>query len=349
MTHLSPSNAMILPDEILSSIFSLLPQSHLLPITRVCRRLYEIVQPLLYRSIASHAKSEALHNDVPSTQYQSCHLLTRTLLNDPPLASLMKTFTMEARHPSILIEDLSTTTDAQGEGTLSFPSLKTLILRHAQIQGPTFRKLLTLTPKVEVLDCNFECDANPFDKYHAMFLDCSELGSALLSSLSATLVQLKISVEFVTSAALEIDNGGSYEGRDAWGIKGRLGTSLKGMRALRRLEVPWSVLLGWLKRDRIPLKECLPSELRDLVLAHDLGFFMNYEWDDERVCVSSLMEYVDADGAEDSSALRSLTVRFSGFYEDEEYPALNQDLWGELDKKCREVGCRLRVEGRELA
>ncbi len=248
---------------------------------------------------------------------------------------------MEARHPSIFLE-LCSKSDLQN---VKFPMLTTLVLRHAQIQMPTLHKLLAMMPRLETLKCDFECDAEPRDPYHAMYLDCSELGLAL-QTIQKTLVELQVSVGFVTSAALEIDNGGSVESGDGWGIKGRLGASLHDFGRLRSLDVPWSVLLGWLVGSRIPLAECLPHGLQTLVLSHGLGYFVNYEWDNDAISVGGLLEYLDS--GSQGAALRNLKVRFSGDYEDEERPALDRALWVKVDERCKEKRCQLQLEGRDL-
>ena len=334
----------MIPEELLSSILSLLSRDQLASIARVRKSFCRIVQPLLYGSIELRAQSEVFlpRATNPAAQYRSCHLLCRTIREcQQPITSLIRKLTMEARHPSIFLE-LCSTSESQN---LMFPMLTTLVLRHAQIQVPTLRKLLAMMPRLEALNCDFECDAEPRDPYHAMYLDCGELGAAL-QMVQETLVELQVSVGFVTSAALEIDNGGSLESGDGWGIKERLGASLKTFGRLRSLDVPWSVLLGWLVESRIPLAECLPQELQTLVLSHDLGYFVNYEWDNDSTCVGSLLEYLEI--CSRRGELQNLKVRFSGDYEDEERPTLDQALWGKVDEKCKEIGCQLQLEGRDL-
>ena len=73
---------------------------------------------------------------------------------------------------------------------------------------------------------------------------------------------------------------------------------------------------------------------------------MNYEWDNDSTCVGSLLEYLDV--CSQGGELQKVKVRFSGDYEDEERPTLDRDLWGKVDEKCKEIGCRLQLEGRDL-
>ena len=224
--------------------------------------------------------------------------------------------------------------------------LTTLVLVHAQMQMHTLRKLFAMMPRLKALSADFECDAEPRDSYNSMYLDCGELGSAL-QMVKETLRELHVSVSFVTSVALEIDNGGSEETGDGWGIKKSLGGSLKDFGGLKSVHVPWCVLLGWVAGSRRPLAEYLPRGLQRLILSHDLGYFVNYEWDDDSVCVASLLEYLEfcSQGGE----LRDLRVWFTGDYDDEELPTLDRTLWGKVGEKCIEIGCELQLQGRDLS
>lgn len=178
------------------------------------------------------------------------------------------------------------------------------------------------------------------------YFDSGLLGSAL-DAVSGTLTRLKVTIGFVASTALEPENGGSFESREAWGVKGRLGESLKRFARLEWVDVPWVVLLGWATEGGLGLAECLPEGLRGLVLAHDLESFGGYGWGDE-VCVARLLDFL-AEGSR-PVGLEDLGVRFEEEdEEEEEYRAeFDRVAWKRVEERCRGIGCRFQIEGREL-
>ena len=331
----------MIPEELLSSILSLLPSHALASVVRVCSTYRRIAEPLLYANVELRTVREVYNPQITTPRYTTCHLLHRSLQARGELALLIKTITMEARNPTFFVDLCSA---SETEKILSLPNLTTLILLKAQITMVPLKKLLSMTPNLQIFEFNSQCDCEPQDRFKMRYFDCGLLSSAL-EVVSGTLARLKITVEFVASTALEPENGGSYESRDSWGIKGSSGRSLQHFRQLKTIDVPWAVLLGWSTETDLKLAECLPEGLWGLVLAHDLAYFSEYGWDD-RVCVGRLLDYL-AEGSR-PVGLESLGVRFDDEDEEEDKAGLDGDAWKRVEERCRGVGCMFYLEGREF-
>ena len=317
------ANLTTIPKELLSRILSFLLLSEIVLFTRVCKAFQQTCERLLYARIELKASLEACDRRTDLERYKACQLLHRSLERRREFPFLVGTLVMEARSPTLFTE-LSP--------VISFPTLRTLILHFAHMTGPTLYNLLSTTPNLQNFEFNSECDAEPHNRFQSNFFDCSELASAL-ELVSRTLIRLKLSIDFSTTAALETENGGSFEDGDAWGIKESLGQTLHSFPHLTSVDMPWAVLLGWSAEGGARLADRLPPELHALVLAHDLGYFYNYAWND-KVCIERILEYL---GDETRPArLESIGFRFS----DEDKVALDWNAWGRVRERYMVIGCQ---------
>lgn len=90
--------------------------------------------------------------------------------------------------------------------------------------------------------------------------------TAALNPMTTTLTHLTIALD---NAVWDQPNGEQTPDDEIWQRKGRLG-SLRGLTALKRLEVPIFVLLGWDPQSCLSLGETLPSGLQELCFRDDL-------------------------------------------------------------------------------
>ncbi len=330
----------MIPEELLSSIFAFLPARALASVATVCSTFRRIAEPLLYANPDLRVSAGSYQHESTDAHYKTSQLLHRSLQNRGNLASCIKSLTMESRNPTMFVDQCSA---SAGKKTLSLPNLTTLILVRAQITMVPLKTLLSMTPNLQNLEFDSECDCQPQDQFRMRYFDCDLLGSAL-AVVGGTLAKLKITVKFVASTALEPENGGSYETRESWGIKGSLGQSLQHFQRLESFDVPWAVLLGWSPADSLRLATCLPSGLRLLVLSHDLGYFRGYGWD-EPMCANRLNDYLA--GRDQAVDLQSLGIRYDDDDDDEEED-VDRNAWKVVEEQCHRVGCTFYLEGRVL-
>lgn len=204
------------------------------------------------------------------------HLITINMLFQsfslhPQLSDYVRNLVLAASEPSLLAKSVI-------KVGFSISKLTSMtLLRARKLWLAELKTLLIETPKLEALECDFELDAVPGNG--PTYLDCERLYESI-SPVKSTLKNLKLSICFVTDVALDVNNGGSYESGDAWGIKGSIG-SLKDFEKLSQLEIPTPVLFGWSAATGVKLSHILPSNLGTLILGRDLDPFWEYRRTDD--------------------------------------------------------------------
>lgn len=279
---------LLMPDEILATVFGNLSKHALAMSAYVCRRLHTLAVEALYRDIAFqslsyHSEGHASPRDV----FKFCDLL-RTLATKPSLTFLMRSFYLQAWHvtrfftPSLVISQKS----------LEFPSLTSLEFEYGSMTLENLSDVLQRTPMLRYLHCKFNLNYQDDGSFVKHF-DLELLGHAL-KHVSNTIEELAITMSR------------SYEERpeehDAWDIRyreyhpiGHLGSVLRDCVHLNRLTTQISILLGENHSTKVSLLDVLPLNLLQLRIVDPSKRFSGGEWPDSML-VDKLFDYL-RDGA----------------------------------------------------
>ncbi|KAI4200950.1 MAG: hypothetical protein LQ346_002276 [Caloplaca aetnensis] len=157
-------------------------------------------------------------------------------------------------------------------------TLNTLILQHSTFSPGTLRQFLTASPNLKRFECHNRWDIfNPDYR----FLDCAQLRQAL-ETRASSLEHLALSFDFY------------HVGWDntRYGKLGSLG-DMTAFSALKRLEVPLILLLGWDKAVATDQKlvDHLPLSLLEFDCKNDMWDSLFLPWDEE-VMVQQLTSVV---------------------------------------------------------
>lgn len=282
-------------EELLSQILSNLSQVGCVTACRVSRTLHRICQPLLYRHIQINQRCRSKNPDVIVA------MLVGTLQRDAHLTPHVRSMTLRGQEPLQFLQSIAL------DDKFFLPALSSLVLAEARpLSVGVLKKLLSVAPSLEDLECHIEQDAEP-DDGSSPFLDCLQLRQTL-ETVKLTLRSLKISISLITFVALEVDAGGSFEEGDAWGIKGVLG-SFEQFQQLETLEVPVAMLFGWYADTDVGLAKLLPPAAKQVILRHDLGTCFEYQWNGEACLRKLRRSHPDLMAA---TGLTRLTIDFEG-------------------------------------
>ena len=282
-------------EELLSQILSNLSQDGCVMACRVSRTLRRICQPLLYRHIHINQQGRSKAPDVMVAS------LVGTLQRNAHLTPHVRSMTLRGQEPSQFVQSIAL------DDKFSLPALTSLALVETRpLSLGVLKKLLSLAPGLEALECHIEQDAEP-DDGSSPFLDCLQLRQTL-ETVKSTLRSLKISISLIAFVALEVDAGGSFEEGDAWGLKGTVG-SLDQFQKLETLEIPIAMLFGWYADTDVGLAKLLPPGTKTVILRHDLGTCFEYQWDGEACARMLRRSHPDFKAA---TSLTRLTIDFEG-------------------------------------
>jgi hypothetical protein len=164
-----------------------------------------------------------------------------------------------------------------------------LHLRDSELRPRAIRAFLDQTPKLTSLRLGLRRFAYAFEADNVNFLDCPKLGIHIAGSQndqpprSQLLEHLAISINFWGQkisrggGAFECRRDGDMDRKARLGIKGSLG-SLRNFTALKSLEIPLPILLGWHVYRARPLAELLPDSLTELCFNADMSDWGRYKW-----------------------------------------------------------------------
>ncbi|KIW77076.1 hypothetical protein Z517_09522 [Fonsecaea pedrosoi CBS 271.37] len=213
---------------------------------------------------------------------------------------------------------------------LSLPantSISTLSLNNLFVSTETFRTILAALPQITDLNLEFVRYIDSYDSHVSRHVDCRELQTAI-SGFTLTLRRLRVVADFRSVEGGDPCQGG---GDDApWGFLSTL--DLKAFSMLTELELSPELLLGWKVESSPELSACLPCHLESLYLRYDYGAWYDSVWDFERLS-EKLHPYIDH-----QSSLRSLTVEYFDFLEDE-----ITTLSSSLRTQCEHAGICFRL------
>ncbi|KAH9905118.1 hypothetical protein F4778DRAFT_694878 [Xylariomycetidae sp. FL2044] len=190
------------------------------------------------------------------------------------------------------------------------PNIVSLTLDRSVIPPASLATLLAATPNLKHLDLGLQWEAQPYYRRYFSssshqppfdpFLDCGALGRALAQHVPARLETLRIRIgrwwmrERESSSSLSFPGAGGSCGpwevgvhnvpfsnfTHAWGLRGNLGSSLRGFESLRTLEVAPEVLFGCSERGALRCRDALPGRaLEHLCLSADLMIYRTWPWD----------------------------------------------------------------------
>ncbi len=138
------------------------------------------------------------------------------------------------------------------------------------------QRILSVTPNLEELTYDRECDIDPPWQLHNnssvyYYLDKLELA---LAKVRATLLRLSLSVCFFAITGLDFD-----EPDDSFGIRNDPWPYQK-YEKLEYLEISFVILFGYNQTctPKQRMKNLLPHSIRQLQLRDDMADYTNYEW-----------------------------------------------------------------------
>jgi hypothetical protein len=231
-------------------------------------------------------------------------------------------------------------------------TLVTLDIRKSMLTESGCSSILNACPNITELRIELSRDTRP-QKYRCPvrnYLDCASLGGYITAASSdsssllrihqkraKSLRKLSISVSFLSGDKMHVSEVGGGLQDDAnlsapFGISGSIG-SLRCLAALKTLEIPLPLLLGWYPEESRLLSDILPNSLSELCFAGDLSHWELYNWD-VRAVKAIVEDYVATHG-----------VRIKVIV----YRLLQKDIQGEailleeLGEVCRLAGVRLDV------
>jgi hypothetical protein len=157
------------------------------------------------------------------------------------------------------------------------------------------------------------------------------------------LQHLAISVKFFSTAPLDISDGplreigpsldGNGDRTLNWGIKDSIG-SLRDYSALKTLEIPLPVLLGWYFNRARPLAELLPSSLEELCFRADMSHWDLFKWD-----VSAVKDLIETYAISGNRG-RLRVIKYTLLVKDHEK---HGDLLNSMRRVCSGAGIRFEV------
>lgn len=161
------------------------------------------------------------------------------------------------------------------------PTLKSLILQHSAISLHTLRNFLTASPNLKRFEYHYRWDIFDPDPVSYRFLDCAQLREALKVRASS-LEHLTLSIDFHNDALPASEIEPLHWDNTRYGISGSLG-DMTAFNALRRLEAPLVMLLGWDKAVATDQKlvDHLPDSLREFYCTNDMWGSLFLPWDEE--------------------------------------------------------------------
>jgi hypothetical protein len=179
-------------------------------------------------------------------------------------------------------------------------SVTALHLRDSELRPRAIRTFLDQTPKLRSLRLGLRRFAYAFEADNSNFLKCAKLAAHISGTRndddtqiyqprrSQLLEHLAISIQFwghnISSGggAFECGRNGDTDRKARLGITGSFG-SFRHFTALKTLEVPLPMLLGWHVYRARPLLELLPDSLTELCFGADMSDWGLFKWDVEAV------------------------------------------------------------------
>ncbi|MCJ1349545.1 hypothetical protein MMC31_007786 [Peltigera leucophlebia] len=155
-------------------------------------------------------------------------------------------------------------------------TLKILKLPLCRLDENALRRILSVTPNLEVLAYERDCDIDPpwgLGNDSAAYYDLDKLDLAL-AKVRATLRRLSLSVCFFAMSGLDFD-----EPDETFGIRNNPWPYQK-YEKLEYLEISFVILFGY-NQTCTPIQRMinlLPPSIRHLQLRDDMADYMNYEW-----------------------------------------------------------------------
>ncbi|KAL8928236.1 MAG: hypothetical protein Q9208_001946 [Pyrenodesmia sp. 3 TL-2023] len=162
-------------------------------------------------------------------------------------------------------------------------TLKSLILQDSAISLDTLKQLLTASPNLKRFEYNYRCDIFDPDLVSYRFLDCAQLREAL-EIRASSLEHLTLSIDFQNGDFPPLEIEPLHWDNTRYGVSGSLG-DMSAFTALRRLEAPLVMLLGWDKAVATEQKlvDHVPNSLHELCCTNDMWGSLFLPWNEEVV------------------------------------------------------------------
>lgn len=279
---------LVMPDEVLATIFENLSKHAVAMSACVCRRFHNLAVEPLYRDIAFQAPSHYSEEQAGPRDVFKFYNLLRSLAVDPSLTLHIRSFYLQAWHVTAFFKSSLTVF----QKPLEFPSLTSLEFEYGSMTIQNLTDVLHRTPMLRRLYCKFNLIYKQ-DGLDVRCLDFESLGHAL-KLVSNTMEELALTLDTCYDNQFEDDDIWNSPYR-VYKLKGHLGSALRDCLNLKRLTTQISILLGVTHDTKISLLDVLPLTLLQLSLvdaSHTVGLG---EWLDPML-VDRLFDYLH-DGA----------------------------------------------------